>query len=657
MKNPININDLLKDDVLSKKILWTIEKWHIDSEQYMSKKRSLFKTWYGKFTNPAVSQSDQIKINMLYQHLKAFISTYYEDWLSVGMVGREFLDDDFAYMLETCAKNDYTIMNKKQKDFFNILNIGFYWVSLVLKNGYDSLNNVIKYDVISPEYWLPDPNGNIMRWFKYHMFEFTISKSEIDNINKEAESNWWEKIYHNIDKYTSVSDWAKQINSWKKEDRALWTSIIDMEEYSGTRVLLEREWRKYIADTFNNRTLLGRWEEIKPVDEVEKKNPSLIPFPIEVYNAFPLENDPCGIWLAELILDFQNAKNRLMNLTLRKEEWNAWFKILLADISKIQDIELLAEKPIDWPIIVPFNGDLWPLNGNVVQPIMDWIQSDQSTINLANILDIEAQSQTWQSNTNRWLPFWPETTLWQAKMQQVNSNLMFSLDSEVISRWEVNFWKNMWLRWLKEFLPQYEKKYARIWNGIASNEVMITGKDLLEHNDPDIVVESKKTTQEKNKQKLDNMMAREAIIMQNPSTPAVSKILFQRDIEKYRWFPREEIYLHFPRSSDENRAIRYIKQINADVVPEAMFYTWMDLWTYYIYLQKCTNNETKKNVLAKIEEMMMKEGLNKQQQPTWGEWGWFEQLTNSMSSQLTSNVAQQSGQVNNYPTKADVLNP
>lgn len=657
MKNPININDLLKDDVLSKKILWTIEKWHIDSEQYMSKKRSLFKTWYGKFTNPAVSQSDQIKINMLYQHLKAFISTYYEDWLSVGMVGREFLDDDFAYMLETCAKNDYTIMNKKQKDFFNILNIGFYWVSLVLKNGYDSLNNVIKYDVISPEYWLPDPNGNIMRWFKYHMFEFTISKSEIDNINKEAESNWWEKIYHNIDKYTSVSDWAKQINSWKKEDRALWTSIIDMEEYSGTRVLLEREWRKYIADTFNNRTLLGRWEEIKPVDEVEKKNPSLIPFPIEVYNAFPLENDPCGIWLAELILDFQNAKNRLMNLTLRKEEWNAWFKILLADISKIQDIELLAEKPIDWPIIVPFNGDLWPLNGNVVQPIMDWIQSDQSTINLANILDIEAQSQTWQSNTNRWLPFWPETTLWQAKMQQVNSNLMFSLDSEVISRGEVNFWKNMWLRWLKEFLPQYEKKYARIWNGIASNEVMITGKDLLEHNDPDIVVESKKTTQEKNKQKLDNMMAREAIIMQNPSTPAVSKILFQRDIEKYRWFPREEIYLHFPRSSDENRAIRYIKQINADVVPEAMFYPWMDLWTYYIYLQKCTNNETKKKILAKIEEMMMKEGLNKQQQPAWDEWGWFEQLANSMSSQLTSNVAQQSGQVNNYPTKADVLNP
>jgi hypothetical protein len=88
-------------------------------------------------------------------------------------------------------------------------------------------------------------------------------------------------------------------------------------------VFLERDGRKYICDVFNKQSLIGRWEEIKPVDDVEKKNPHRIPFPVEVYNAFPLEDDPCGLGLAELILDFQNAKNRLMNLTLRKEEWNA----------------------------------------------------------------------------------------------------------------------------------------------------------------------------------------------------------------------------------------------------------------------------------------------------------------------------------------------
>lgn len=64
---------------------------------------------------------------------------------------------------------------------------------------------------------------------------------------------------------------------------------------------------------------------------------------------------------------------------------------------------------------------------------MDGIQADQSTINLANILDVEAQAQTGQTSANRGLPFGGETTLGQAKIQQVNSNIMFSLDSECIS--------------------------------------------------------------------------------------------------------------------------------------------------------------------------------------------------------------------------------
>jgi hypothetical protein len=32
-----------------------------------------------------------------------------------------------------------------------------------------------------------------------------------------------------------------------------------------------------------------------PVSDEEKKYPTLIPFPVEVVNAFPLADDPCGI--------------------------------------------------------------------------------------------------------------------------------------------------------------------------------------------------------------------------------------------------------------------------------------------------------------------------------------------------------------------------
>jgi hypothetical protein len=50
---------------------------------------------------------------------------------------------------------------------------------------------------------------------------------------------------------------------------------------------------------------------------------------------------------------------------------------------------------------------------------------------------------------------------------------------------------------------------------------------------------------------------------------------------------------------------------------------------------------------------MIAEWLNKLQPPEQSDG--LNQLTNSMSSQLTSNIAQQSWTVNNYPTRADVL--
>lgn len=662
---------LSSDDVRGNKELYEditgkINLWYDDSDEFMNQKRELYKYRYSKFTNPAESESDKIKIHLLFQHLKAFISTYYTDWLSAWFVGQEFLDDDYAYMLETVFKKDCETMNKKQKDFFHIFNIGFFGASLYMKDWYDAINDTIKYSIVSPEYWLPDRNGNLMRWFEYHFFDFSITESEINEIN--ALSKTW-PIYFDIDKYDiGTTEWKVETTDEKAAVRALWNGITNR-QFQWTRAFITWKWVKYIVDLFNSRKVIGRRERIMPVSDEEKANPELIPFPVEVVNCFPLENDPTGVGLAELVLSFQNAKNRLMNMSLRKEERAAWFQILLADISKIQDIDLLAERPTDWPIIVPFNWELWPLNGDVVRPVIDGIKSEQSTMNLANMLDQEAQINSWYTQAQRWLPFWPDMWLWQAKMQQINSNLIFSLDSECISWWEVNFIKNIWLRWLKENLPANKKKYARIGNGIASSDVMIDGNDIRDHGDPDIVVESKKSIWEKNKQKLDYMMAREALIMQSPTVPAISKLFFQRDIEKYRGIPREEIYLKFPKTLDENRAIKYIKQLNTyatfdwskenkeELKPQAMFYPWMDLRTYYIYLQKARKSDLKDSVLAKIEELMEKEWLNRAEQPMMNPATDNSQIANSMSSQLTSNVAQQSGSVNNYPTRADVLNP
>jgi hypothetical protein len=670
-KKYITIEDIQRDDELHNAIVSKIRRWHQDSDAYMSKKRALFADWYAKLTSPDTTESERIKIHTALQHLKAFISTYYSDGMTVQINWAEFLDDDYAYMLEVCAKKDYDTMNKREKDFFHILNIWLYWVSVLMRTWYDYDNEVSTYDVVSPEYRLPDPNGNRLKGYEYHMFNFSIGDEEISFANENSKSG---DIYVNINRYGKTLDDAKQVTDNKKQSRALSTATL-YNEYQWTRVYLVWNGVKYMCDVFSDRSVIGRWERIKPVDAKEEKNPSLIPFPVIPVNAFPLLDDPCGIGVVELVLSFQNAKNRLMNLALKKEEWNAWFRTVLVDISKVEDIDLLAERPANWPIFIPFDGNMWELNGDVVRPVMDWIQADQSTLNMANVLDQEAQINTWYTQQQRWLPFWPEQWLGITKMQQVNSNLIFSLDSECISRWEVDFYKNIWLRWLKENLLANQKKFARIGNWLTASEWMVTWADIKDHKDPDIVVLSKKQAKEEDKQKFDVLAMREALIMANPEIPPISKLFYQRQLEELKGISREEIMLRYPRTADETRAMRYIAQINAyqstnltgkqkdDLKPKSLFYPWMDLFTYRVYLQKCNDGDLKTEILAKVEELMIKEWLDKKNaQAMWPD-GWMSpewapdlsQLQNSMSSQLTSNVAQSSGAINNFPTRQDVL--
>jgi len=49
-----------------------------------------------------------------------------------------------------------------------------------------------------------------------------------------------------------------------------------------------------------------------------------------------------------------------------------------------------------------------------------------------------------------------------------------------------------------------------------------------------------------------------------------------------------------------------------------MFYEGMDLWTYYIYTQKAKDGELKDQILGKIMELMEKEGIAQQVQPSDG---------------------------------------
>ena len=75
------------------------------------------------------------------------------------------------------------------------------------------------YDVVNPEYWLPDPLGNTVdNNFEYHMFIMTNTLEGLNNVNYSTPST-----YFNLDKVATSAlmydDDGRQVQ--KKAERLL----------------------------------------------------------------------------------------------------------------------------------------------------------------------------------------------------------------------------------------------------------------------------------------------------------------------------------------------------------------------------------------------------------------------------------------------------
>lgn len=406
---------------------------------------------------------------------------------------------------------------------------------------------------------------------------------------------------------------------------------------------------KYLVTFANSFDSIIRFEPIEPCCNDEYRHPELIPFWVNVGQICPIEWDPFGMWYAELIVDFQNAKNRLLNLSMLKEERHAGFAHMVVDLNMIPNPSVLEQRSNEGPTIIPVMP--WH-NGitNAVQvvgedtPDAGWAQNMMQTFE-KEISDIGF------SNIARWQQNDGTMTASEAKIISQNSNMLFGLDADMLSVAEEDFRKNMWLRWLKEYLPEYDKKFVRIRNGLASNWYEITRSDLIGNEDPDVIVESKKVTLQRNKELLTFLTAREQAFMANPDVPSISKLMYRRDIETLAWLPREQVYRNNPYTADEDRALTYFRALNnyekikkADptFTFDTLFEPWMDMFTYYIYLSNAKDSPKKRDIIAEIRRRMIKEGMEKKLQAM--QWApsapgspmaW---VANSMTSQMTSNM-------------------
>lgn len=98
----------------------------------------------------------------------------------------------------------------------------------------------------------------------------------------------------------------------------------------------------FIVTALDHQVIIKK-EKIEPVFEEEKVDPRYINFPVFTYHYSPMDNDPFGLSVPDLLSDKQKAMQLFMNLQKIKAEDNARGDVFLVDPSKVNVTDLIKK--------------------------------------------------------------------------------------------------------------------------------------------------------------------------------------------------------------------------------------------------------------------------------------------------------------------------
>jgi hypothetical protein len=138
------------------------------------------------------------------------------------------------------------------------------------------------------------------------------------------------------------------------------------------------------------------------------------------------------------------------------------------------------------------------------------------------------------------------------------------------------------------------------------------------------------------------------MVLNNPSTPDVSKRIAQRMCFRCNWKTPNEINVLVPLENDETVALSFVDMLNIWVVPQSIFsYPKEYLRTFWVYFQKAENNKAKEIVLQALKNALVKLPLVQQQNPA------FTEMANSSSNIAMSQAMQ--GADKNIVSRQDLI--
>lgn len=588
------------------------EKWRNNVAKYVDQDKEDGKVW----------------VNTLYASTQLYVAIKYSDELSVIAKPRKFWDEEYADNITNLAEYDYTEMWLNRIRHAEYVDEALTGVSIRKKAPYDALRSCPMFESVDPFTWIPDPYSDYVTEARWNFFEREITVNELKALKvdeDEAEAQW--------------IDTEVQSNRTYRND-AQGTS--DVTDNTLNKIVTVYQWFSYIEGKLYKVTVsndlqeLFEFEEVKPVTKEEKKsNRVSMKTVIRISYFSPTRWDPCGISMADLILDKQKAQSILMNLRLIDAKFNTFWQINLVNTDIVKDTTELTRPSVNtkWIGANAGNQNL----SNAVYPVpRQSIMAD--SFNVSQELVRQIQLDTGIDSRSLGVQWDKNITLGESQQIQANANVIFGLGVEVSSWAETDFWKYMWFRTYQENFSNSDEKFVRLSNGFNTNQMVFRRDDFLGVEDIDFSIESKKKVGQMREQMKIQFAAKLPMILQDPNVPKITKsIAFQYSL-KLDGHSREMQQILNPYFSPEQvDARRKIKYIDNNIVPEIEDPN-VELMTYYVIWQSAMDTPAKETALKNLEKGMIETMQNQQIQNPAMQW-----MANASAAQTTSAAIQWQG--------------
>jgi hypothetical protein len=521
------------------------------STDFVSSRRQQFRDRLALYNNQR-KQKDKIGILTLYTTINTLLAVSYTDEMTVEFTARKFANSQFAQNANSVAEFDHEEMNLAEVNYYTQWDKYFYGVGLRDISTFNTTTNTPIVKTLSPLCWLPDPatGSNFKQGYtgRFYGFEVERSKEEMEEENGffNVESISISKPNSEQQATKSAEQEAHGVNP--SDDGSLKNNTIYQIDWFTHLKNENGGVSKYLLTVSADCKELFRIEKIEPVTLEEKKDESLVPWPLVVNYYSPQRNNPFGVSVGDLVEDKQRAKSVLANLRIGKEK-AALYPMYLYNTRAIRN-----RRDLDFGFNKAIGANLKENErlSDVLMPIAK-DGNTNSTFAQEQSLDAENNLATGADSMRAGVMSSQSNTATEVQQVTMNAQTRFLLGYRINIWGEKHFWR-LWYRLYRQFFSQTQEKIVRLQNGFGIRYTKITRKDFITVEDPDISIISK--TELRSRKDKERMAFSQIVplLLQDPKKPDASKNYAMRYLLKLNDLANEVIEILVPDSPGEQRA-------------------------------------------------------------------------------------------------------